>query len=839
VIGLVIVSHSRPLAQALEELVRQVASDKVAIAIAAGVGPEHQEFGTDAIEIHEAIQTVYSDDGVLVLMDLGSAVLSAQMAVELLPPEMQPGVRFCSAPLVEGAIAAAVQASLGSDLDTACGEARQSLIPKREQLGEPVEDAASAPLADVADTADKICVEHALRNTYGLHARPAARFVQAAAGFEANIQVRNLTNGKGPVSAKSLNGLATLGAVQNHRIEICAAGPQAEEAVELLSEMILRNFDESTEPPPAAVPAPAAPAETPQGALEVVPIAEGYALALLASFETPPPPIPAETPATEPHQEWDSLQTAISQVRKHIHSQKEQIKRTLGADEAAIFDAHLLILEDPEIITQVRERIFEHKTNAARAWYDSLNHTADLYRELEDAYLQQRAADVLDVRDQVLFTLAGEQPAAVVKYPAPVLLAAEELTPSQTSQLDLEHIQGLITVVGGPTSHSAILARSLGLPAVSGAPLSLLDMPADTVVGLDGERGLLWLNPPEETRQELLEKRLAWLQKRQRLLEQSRQPGQTRDGHRVEIAANTGNLADAQSALKNGAEGIGLLRTEFLFLTRMQPPDEEEQRQALERIAQAMDSAPVIVRTLDVGGDKPLPYIDLPAEDNPFLGVRAIRLTLQQPELFTTQLRAILRAGATTDNLKIMFPMISGKEEIIAARQLLEAAHQALEQEGLPHQWPIETGIMVEVPSAAVIAPRLAEYVDFFSIGTNDLTQYTLAAERGSASLAAYSDALHPAVINLVYQVTQAALAHDRWTGVCGELAGDPQAIPILVGLGVNELSMNPGSIPRAKAVLRQCNLPDMQNLARQALVADTTRAVRRLAAEFLDGLDI
>jgi phosphocarrier protein FPr len=838
-IGLVIVSHSRPLAQALANLAQQVASNDAKIAIAAGAGPDHQEFGTDAIEILDAIQAVYNPDGVLILMDLGSAVLSAQMAVELLPEEMQGQVHFCSAPLVEGIIAAAVQAGLGSDLDTACQEAQQALLPKREQLGEPVEALPTSGPGEATSLqggeppADQICAVLTLHNTYGLHARPAARFVQTAARYDAQIQVRNLTNQKGPVSAKSLNALATLGAVQNSEVELCASGTQAQAAIDALSAMIRGNFGEGTEPPPSIPAAAPQPAASITGALSGVPIAEGFAVAKLAFFSAPPPPIP-EGLVDDPVAEWARLQQAFEAVSAGIQAHRIQMTATIGEDQASIFDAHLLILEDPELQEQTRNLIFEQKLNAAAAWNTTIDNTVARFMALDDPYLKQRAADVRDVGTQVLFQLAGRTAGEVVHFDEPVILAAEELTPTQTSQLDLETIQGLATVLGGPTSHSAILARSLGIPAISGIPISVLDLPEGTLAGLDGSQGALWINPDEATSQSLVGKRETWLEERAVLLEQSRQPGSTRDGHRVEIVANAGNLSDAHTAVENGAEGIGLLRTEFLFLTRQQAPDEDEQHQALQEIALVMSGKPVIVRTLDVGGDKPLPYIQLPEEANPFLGVRAIRLSFQQPELFKTQLRAILLAGAESGNLKVMFPMISGYDEVAKAREYLREVHEELTRAGLPHQWPVETGIMVEIPSTAVMASQLASQVDFFSIGTNDLTQYTLAAERGNPNLASLADALHPAVLQLIQQVCTAAHEHGKWVGVCGELAGDPLATGILVGVGVDELSMNPASIPRVKGILRSISLPEAKQHAMQALACNTTSQVRSLAVEFL-----
>jgi phosphoenolpyruvate-protein phosphotransferase/dihydroxyacetone kinase phosphotransfer subunit len=832
-IGLVIVAHSRALALALRDLARQVSSEETAIAIAAGTGPDKSEFGTDALEISEAIQSVYSPDGVLILMDLGSAVLSAQVAIELLPPEFQANVQFCSAPLVEGAIAASVQASLGSDLETACREAQQALLPKKEQLGETAEmPSYSLAQDEVVLGSGAPCVHLVLHNTYGLHARPAARFVQMAGKYTAEIQVKNLTNGKGPVTAKSLNALATLGAVQNHQIEICASGPQAQEALQALSGMVEENFGEGTEPPPSK-PAPeiSQPKQI-EGALNGIPIAEGIAVAPIARYEAPPPPVPQD-PGQGFEHEWSRLQTALEVVRKSIGEQYLRVSASLGREQAAIFEAHLLILDDPEIQDGVRKEIENSGMNAAAAWQKIIENTAAQYEALEDPYLQQRATDVRDVGNQVLHALAGQTKQVEIRFDHPVILVANELTPTQTTQLDLAQVQGLVTVVGGPTSHSAILARSLGIPAISGISASILKLADGTPAGLDGNRGALWVRPSDEIRKTLEAERANWLTQRKELMEQSRQQGRTKDGKRVEIVANVGNLPDTEAAAKNGAEGIGLLRTEFLFLTRTDPPTEDEQYEALRKIVQVMDNLPVIVRTLDVGGDKPLPYVDLPIEANPFLGVRAIRLSFQRPDLFNTQLRAILRAGAH-GNVKVMFPMVSGVEEIQKARHMLVEIHQDLESQGIDHQWPLETGIMVEIPSAAILAPVLAPVVDFFSIGTNDLTQYTLAAERGNASLAELSDALHPAVLRLIQQVAQGAHAHGKWVGICGELGGDPAAAPILVGLGVDELSMNPGSIPKVKSILRSITHSQAQELANQALALGTTAEIRELAASFL-----
>jgi phosphocarrier protein FPr len=833
-VGLVFVSHSRALAEALINLVRQVSANEVAIALAAGVGDDRTEFGTDAIELMEAIQAVDSPDGVLVLMDLGSAVLSAEMALDLLPPEVSARVRLCPAPMIEGAIAAAVQAGLGSDLDTVCSEARSALLPKIEQIGGEAPQAAPAPESGLLETKG-VQVRLVVKNLHGLHARPAARFVKAAGSFDADLRVQNLTNGKGPVSAKSLNAVATLGAVRGHEILIQANGPQAEQAIQSLTEMVEAGFGEMEEEELLPVTGPPREA-APKGVLVAIPISEGVALGPLYRYEAPLPPID-EHLVEDSAAEWKRMDQAIAQTREEIRQRRRQLTASLGEEQAAIFDAHELILQDPDLIERVRSEITNQRMNASMAWDRAIRAVAADFRALDDPYLKQRAVDVMDVGHQVLFALAGDEVKAKVELSEPVVLFAHELTPTETSQLDMSKILGILTVGGGPTSHSAILARALGIPALSGVTTALEDLEPGTLIGLDGGKGQVWVDPLPEIRSDLLGRREAWIAERQKLRQSSQALAQTADGKRVEVVANIGGEVDARAAVENGAEGVGLLRTEFLYLTRSTPPSEDEQVEMLTQICQVITQSgsqnwPVLVRTLDVGGDKELPYIELAPEANPFLGVRAIRLGFQKPELFMTQLRAILRAGVHA-HLRVMFPMVATLEEVKRARAMMVQAHQELEAEGTAHAWPMETGIMVEIPAAAVLSSVLAAHVDFFSIGTNDLTQYTMAAERGNPALSTLADGLHPAVLSLIRMVTTGAHAQGKWVGVCGELGGDPLAVPVLAGLEVDELSMNPAAIPRAKAILRVIDSSQAQALAERVLAAEDAVQARQIAGEF------
>ena len=840
-IGLVIVAHSRALAMDVVALARQMASPDVQFAIAAGVGEGHRELGTDTAEIAQAIETVFSPDGVLVLMDLGSAVLGAETALDLLPNEMRERVRLCPAPLVEGALAAAVQASLGASLDAACQEASEALQPKYEYL------ATSSDVRHLEGVGhlDQPGVRHldimvTLENPHGLHARPAARFVQTAAQFDAAVSVQKVAADGSPVgvaaSARSVNQLAMLGGQRGDRLRVSADGPQAREALAALRELVESRFGETdaeSAPGSDSQAEPSGPIQPSDGtglSMRAIPVSEGIAIGVAVHLRPQLPHVDDDT-VVDVLVEQRKLDGAIERARRDIELRRKRISAGVGEDRAAIFDAHLLILDDEMLAGQARQTIRERHASAAQAWRRAVEDVANAYRALPDAYLRQRAADVIDVGAQVLAQLGQVNPAGPSPLPKDrAILIAHDFGPTQIAQLDLNNVAGLVSVGGSTDSHAAILVRALGVPAVAGADASIEATPDGVTVAIDGSEGRIWINPSPSLLENLIARRTAWLDRRRALREASQAVTVTRDGARIEVAANLGSVVDAQAAMANGAEAVGVLRTEFLYLTRENAPTEDEQLEALTRIAQTMQSRPVIVRTLDVGGDKFIPYLKMAPEANPFLGVRAIRLSFQTREVFLTQVRAILRAGAEHD-VRVLLPMISLVEEIEQAQALLEAAHQSLRVEGLAHRWPISLGAMVETPSAALLADALAARVDFLSIGTNDLTQYTLAAERGNPNLAGFADALHPAVLKLIKMVAEAATQRGKWSGVCGEIAADPVAVPVLIGLGVNELSLNPAGIPQVKSVARAWSMTEARRLADEALRLETARAVRELVA--------
>jgi multiphosphoryl transfer protein len=820
VVGLVIVSHSAALAAGVAELARGMGGE-VPIELAGGIDAPEPALGTDAVRVSEAIERADKGDGVLVLMDLGSAVLSAEMALDLLPAERSARVLLTEAPLAEGAVAAAVTAKLGASLEEVAAEARGALQAKVAHLGT---SEAEAPVSAATD-GGALTVRLAVRNPLGLHARPAARFVQTAGSFDADVTVTNATTGGGAASGRSLNALATLGVRQGHELIVAARGRQAEEALAALTALAERDFDEQEPAVAAPTPLPAPP--TDEGSLAGFPGAPGTALGAARHFRAADPEIPTE-PATDPGAEWEALERAIARVRADIEATRESVAARAGEYNAAIFDAHLLFLEDEALLEPARRAVFEQQQNAAQAWDAAAESVAAGYRRLDDEYLSARAEDLTAVARQVVAQLVGgTRGSAAIAEPGVVL--APDLTPADTAALDRKLVRGIATAYGSATSHSAILARSLGIPAVVGVGERLLEVPEGTSLVLDGDAGAVYVDPPDELVRGYERQRAEREQAARRALAAAGKPAQTRDGRRIDVVANVGSPADVDVAVANGAEGVGLLRTEFLFLERDTLPSEEEQVAAYEEMAERLRGRPLILRTLDVGADKPLPYLPRRPEANPFLGVRGLRLGLEQPELLETQLRAALRAAARYP-LSVMFPMVATLAEFREAVSALARAREQLEQAGQAAGQP-EVGIMVEVPSAALGAQAFAPEVDFFSIGTNDLTQYTLAAERGNEQVAGLADALHPSVLRLIDAVSEAAQAHGKWVGVCGELASELLAVPVLVGLGVTELSVNPPAVPGIKEAVRQVDLSAATTLAREALRLGSAGEVRALLA--------
>jgi len=668
-------------------------------------------------------------------------------------------------------------------------------------------------------------IDVVILNPTGLHARPAKVFVNTAKQFDSDIRV---AHGAKKVNAKSMISLLTLGVESGSQISIFVEGDDEDEALAALETAVNSGLGEDHEAPhSAAAPSQksdngqqaAPPIKLAENMIKGVPAAPGIAIGPIYRLQHEEIEIDEEFQGIT--EEQGRLNTALERARIQLANLHKQMLQSASTSEAAIFEAHLEILDDPELLDGVLARI-DKQQSAARAWQGAIDVRAQAMAKLNDPLLAGRAADIQDVGYRVLRLLMGADDHQISLPDYPVILVATDLSPSDTVSLDRDKILGFCTTAGGPTAHSAIIARALSLPAVVSAGESVLEIDNLTNIILNGTNGILTISPDDAAISEAKTQQKAWQESIKAAQQSATQPAITQDGHRVEVVANIGGLADAEQAADSGAEGVGLLRTEFLFLERTDPPTELEQFEVYRDIVKAMNGQPVIVRTLDIGGDKPLPYIDVSPEDNPFLGERGIRLCLNRPQLLRKQLRAILRA-AEFGPLRIMFPMVADLSEWREARDMVREIQAEL---GAPQ---VELGIMIEVPSAALMADAFAEEVDFFSVGTNDLTQYTLAMDRMHPLLAGKSDGLHPAVLRLIARTVEAAHAAGKWVGVCGELGADAQAVPILIGMGVDELSISVPAIAPAKAQIRELKLADAKALAERALACGTATEVRNL----------
>jgi phosphoenolpyruvate-protein phosphotransferase/dihydroxyacetone kinase phosphotransfer subunit len=798
-IGVVIVSHSARLAEGVVELVQQVAQDKVRVAAAGGTADGG--LGTDAFRVMEAIEAVKSDEGMLVLMDLGSAVLSAETALEMLDEDVRSRVRLCDAPLVEGAVAAVSLAAAGGTLEEIAAEAERSLSAKTE-----------SPATGPGD--ERVVT---LSNPLGLHARPAARLIRLLRPFDARVAIENVTAAIGPVEAASLNGLLRLRARQGHQLRLRAEGEQASQILAELARFVESGCGDTDQPA----------AERPHTAEDqAIGASPGIAVGPLLRFHATPSETQPRT-AGEPDAEWHLLESALAAARDETRRLYDWARLHAGENEAGIFDAQCLLLEDPDLIARARRLVSEDHRDAASAWQSAAGEFTQQMAALDDPYLSARAADLSDIASRVLTQIPGSS-TATLSIARPSIVAAHDLLPSQVEKLDPALVLGVCLETGSASAHAAILARARGIPAVAGLGLTLSTIPEGTLVGVDGTRGKLWISPDPAEIRDLEEARRAWLASRQTTQAERRLPCSTRDGRRVTLLANLSSVADAIEALESGAEGVGVARTEFLFIDRQTAPTEEEQLTAYRAIADTLGERPLVIRTLDIGGDKRVPYIDIGAEPNPFLGWRGIRVTLGRRDLFETQLRAILRAGHQRP-VEILLPMISTLEELREAKAVIRDVEAALLREGVPFRQGMPVGVMIEVPAAAVTADRLASEASRLSIGTNDLVQYLMAADRTNSRVAHAADYFQPAVLRLIRDVVEAGRRTGIRVDVCGEMAADPRAVPLLLGLGLEELSMSAPLIPEVKRTIARWTVAEAEALAGKALEAESSDQVRRL----------
>lgn len=672
-------------------------------------------------------------------------------------------------------------------------------------------------VAPIATNSKRTSKKIKIINPNGLHARPVAVMAAAAKNYSSQVQI---VRREQSANAKSVVAVMGLDIRFNDEVQVEAVGTDADLAIEHLSKLLSEGLGESGHEEIQKTQSLIQPFKAnDSNPNNIYGITASPGIAVGKIYQIRHKEIAVQENANDSFAERRKLDEALGQARVQISALQRSMT---DASKAAIFAAHEEILSDPDILVSVDFIIGEKKT-AAYAWKTAINSFAKNLGQMKNELLAARANDVRDVGNRVLKLLAGDAGSGKIDLPENTILIAEDLTPSDVAEIDVSKVKGFCTVAGGSTSHVAILARAFGIPALAAMNPNVLEIPNGAMVIIDAQNTMLRLNPSPadilrvETQQAEIEK------KRQADISQSRQTAMTIDGTTIEVAANIGTSVESEKAMSLGADGIGLLRSEFLFLERTEAPTEDEQYEIYKKIAKSVGKDhTLIVRTLDVGGDKPLSYLPIAKEENPFLGERGIRIGLNRPDILRTQLRAILRASSEA-RVMVMFPMIASTQELKLAKEILAEETSALKAK------PIPVGIMIEVPSAAILADKFAPMVDFFSVGTNDLTQYTLAMDRGNPKMAKFIDGLDPAVLRLIDMTVKAAKKNGKWVGVCGGIGSEPIAVPLLLGLGVTELSVSVPSVPTIKSQVRNLKLSECQELATKALSCESASAVREL----------
>ncbi|MGG6432264.1 phosphoenolpyruvate--protein phosphotransferase [Anoxybacillus sp. D401a] len=561
-------------------------------------------------------------------------------------------------------------------------------------------------------------------------------------------------------------------------------------------------------------------------------IAASNGIAIAKAYRLEHPDLTVEKQTIEnPAEQVSRFQQALAKAKEELKAIQAHALKELGEDKAAIFSAHLLVLSDPELVQAVEQKIEQERVNAEFALHDVASMFIAMFEAMDNEYMKERAADIRDVTKRVLAHLLGVTISNPSMITEEVIIVGEDLTPSDTAQLNRKYVKGFTTDIGGRTSHSAIMARSMEIPAVVGTKEATATIQNGDIVIIDGLDGEVIVNPTEEIIAQYEQKRAAFAAQKAEWAKLVHEKTTTKDGHHVELAANIGTPNDVEGVLANGAEGIGLYRTEFLYMGRNELPTEEEQFEAYKTVLEKMEGKPVVVRTLDIGGDKELPYLDLPKEMNPFLCFRAVRLCLNMQDMFRTQLRALLRASVY-GNLKVMFPMIATLDEFRQAKAILLEEKEKLVAEGVPVSDEIEVGMMVEIPAAAVLADQFAKEVDFFSIGTNDLIQYTMASDRMNERVSYLYQPYNPAILRLISNVIEAAHKEGKWVGMCGEMAGEELAVPILLAFGLDEFSMSATSILRVRSQLKKLSKQEAEQVKNHILSLATADEVVRFVKE-------
>ena len=833
-VGIVLVSHSRDLAEAACRLALQAVQTASIVGVG-GTGDDGSEFGTDAIAIKEAIEQLDSTDGILLLMDMGSAILSAETALDLLDGDIASRVVLSSAPLVEGAVAAVVQSSIGADIETVRREALTGLQPKQHQLNDASEGQASTEPSLVIP-------DHARSQTYiignrdGLHARPAAVLVQFAAKFDAEVYFGAKDPSMAPATAKSLNAIAKLNLRKGDPLLAYAWGNQAAEFLNELEDMVLREFGErelseqelmhlkeELKQPPAKLSHPLSQTES-----KLLGISRGMAMGQIWKMEPMANPV---FPDSKPMAVQDELVVLDNILNTAVITLNKEIANSESETTRSVLEMHKVMMQDPDLLQRAQKAVSTEGISAEQAWWNTCQTAANEYRAIKDnELLNARADDLVDMGLRVLSESSSVTVPDMPETPENSILFTEEITPGIIAGLIRDKVKGIVTRFGGATSHAAIIARSEDIPMISGYA-ELDTVTTGTTVLLNANAGTIVLNPePDQISKFSNEMDEIARLKKEFLLHSCRNVS-TLDGEPVECAANIGRPEEADNLIQRGADGIGLFRSEFLFMDRQSPPKEMEQYDAYSHVLKKMEGRSVIIRTMDIGGDKPIPYFSMEQESNPFLGLRGIRFALKYEHLFREQLRALLQAGVN-GNLKIMIPMVVDSGEIRRIRDIVQEVERQLEQEGKPFARRIPLGIMVETPASVLLIANLAKEADFFCIGSNDLTQYILAAERGNKQLTELCDVCHPAVLWALKQVVEAASSSSTPLSICGEAGADFEVVPLLLGMGIRKLSASPSRLPALKHLVSNLSAAECRTHLPDILSGNNAGHIRRAVRE-------
>ncbi len=802
-VGIVIVSHSKMLAEGVKELADQMSQNKVAIVAAGGFDDESNPIGTDPFKIKEAIELLSDSDSILVLMDIGSAVMNAELALDLVDEDLQRKTLLCEAPLVEGAIAAAAQAMSGADIKAVANEARNGLLGKQSLL-QPVEENKSE--IDMEQVNFDKEIEITVPNQLGLHARPSVKLVELVNKF--NVTVMVSTKNKPFVEAGSMSQVGTLGAKKGDILLFRVKGNQATDF-----ELALLNFTKENFGDPLITTSPkisndqAKKVSTNNNELAGIGVSIGIAIGKAKLLKNVTIEVKKEK-VEDTLLEISKLRSAIDIILNQFKEIQQKTLRLYGKEDAEIFDFHIFMLNDVKTLQQAEQIIHDEAVSAAYSWYTVYTNLENQYLNMDDTYLKERAADIVEIRNKVISEIESDLNNDIV-LTEPAILIVDEIGPAQTLSLDTDMVLGIISMHGGETSHATILARSLGIPAITSVGKAINTIMENELLAMNGSTGSIVLESehPEEIKTLILEKQKEDILLRERFAK-AKQPAVSVDGVEFKILANVSSPKEAKIAFDNGAEGIGLYRTEFLFMNRASAPSEEEQYAIYKQLCENMEGLPITIRTLDIGGDKQIGYLGIGEENNPFLGLRGIRYCLQNTTLFKTQLRALCRISADYQ-IKIMYPMVGVVEEVLSANELLREVQNDLKKEQIPFNENMQIGIMVEVPSVLFLIPQLAKEIDFLSIGTNDLTQYLLALDRENTNVSKYFSALHPSVLTAVQRIIRLANENNLDVSLCGELARNQKATKLLAGIGLRKFSMSSPAIPSIKEVVRNLNVND------------------------------